>query len=118
MAEIRVRFGTDNDAFRDPEGAPILEAIGEILKQAGKRVAMTGLGQGETKEIPLKDGLGNRIGEVVIQEDPPEIEDLCWDCECGGCTWVATDCCEIRPFCETGSDGNVVVCSRGVGCSA
>jgi len=118
MAEVRVRFATDNDAFRDPEGAPIVEALGEILKQAARRVSMTGLGQGETKEIPLRDGNGNRIGEITIVEDLPEAEDLCWDCDCGGCTWASTDCCELRPFCETGSDGNVVVCSLGKGCSA
>lgn len=116
MAQIIVRFATGNDAFRDDLGAPILEAISAQIRDAADRVDRLVLDQGTSREIFLRDPNGNRIGEIILEEDPPEAGDLSWSCECGGCEWTNTDCCELRPTCQTGSDGDIVACRVGKGC--
>lgn len=117
MAQIIVRFATGNDAFRDGVGAPIMEAISAQIREAADRVDRLVPDQGTSREIFLRDPNGNRIGEILVEEDPPEAGDLSWSCECGGCSWTNTDCCGGAPFCQTGSDGDIVVCQAGKGCS-
>lgn len=116
MAQIIVRFTTGNDAFRDGVGAPIMEAISAQIREAADRVDLLMPDQGASEEIFIRDQNGNRIGWIIVEEDLPQPGDLCWSCECGGCSWTNTDCCEIRPFCQTGSDGDIVACQPGKGC--
>lgn len=56
-----------------------------------------------------------RNGHLLLQQ--VELGDVCVECDCGECEYTGTDCCDLRPWCETSSDGNVVVCKREFGCS-
>lgn len=57
-----------------------------------------------------------RNGHLVLQG--VERGDVCFDCDCGECEYTNTDCCYLRPWCETDTDGDVVVCNIEFGCCA
>ena len=57
-----------------------------------------------------------RNGHLVLEQ--VKRGDVCFDCDCGECEYTNTDCCELRPWCETDTDGEVVVCNIEFGCCA
>jgi hypothetical protein len=60
-------------------------------------------------------------GNEWVFDGEPEQGDYCTACECGECEYVITECCGLRPDCETRTqvtlDGDqFTFCAEGNGC--